>query len=235
MKKAFYVFLLVSCVSWGAYSQHAPGLIEVTGISAAEELPEELAITIPLIVIDSTYLSCSQRLNGLLAELKKDLDSRGVDRESLSTGNYSISENFEYRQGERKRMGYKGQVTLNLTKKYEPKLVDDFLQAAEKFSLQYTVRFMLSEEQKEKLTASALAQAFEDAQEKAQVLSKASGVELGSISKISYGESGGRPGPLTEVVRLSADAGGTDSNGLRLYPGPVSVNQTVRVTWQISQ
>ena len=233
MKKAVYSFLLMSCIAWGAYSQQAPGLIEVTGISAAEELPEELAVNIPLIVIDSTYLSCSQRLNGLLAELKKDLDSRGVDRESLSTGNYSISENYEYRQGERKRMGYKGQVTLNLTKKYEPKLVDEFLQAAEKFSLQYTVRFVLSEEQKDKLTSAALAQAFEDAERKAQILARASGVQLESISKISYGGLPSRPGP--EAIRLSADAGGTDSNGLRLYPGPVSVNQTVRVTWQISQ
>ena len=235
MKKVTYALVLICFMSLGTYAQEASGLIEVTGNSAAEELPEELTIDIPLVVIDSSYLSCSNRLNRLLSDLKKDLESKGVDKEDLSTGNYVISENFEYKQGERKRVGFKGQVNLTLNKQYEPGLVDDFLQAAEKFSLQYTVRFILSEEQKEKLSKAAMVQAVDDAKRKAKILADASGVKLKSISKISFGESPGRPGPLTEVARLSADGAISDSNGLKLYPGEISVYQAVHIVWHISQ
>lgn len=132
-------------------------------------------------------------------------------------------------------MGFKGQVNLTLNKRYEPRLVDEFLKAAEKFSLQYTVSFLLSEEQKEKLSKAALIQAVDDAKRKANILADASGVQLKEISKISYGTAPGRPGPLTEVVRLSADSSPSDSNGLKLYPGEISVHQTVRMIWHISQ
>lgn len=235
MKNITYLALLICFISLGTYAQEVPGVIEVTGNSAAEELPEEVFINIPLVVIDSSYMSCSDKLNGLLSNLKKDLESKGISRKDLSTGNYAISENFEYRQGERKRMGFKGQVNLALSKRYEPSLIDDFLQTAEKFSLQYTVRFMLSEEQKDKLSKAAMVQAVDDAKRKAKILAEASGVQLKSISKISYGESPGRPGPLTEVVRLSADGSASDSNGLKLYPGEISVHQSVHMTWHISQ
>ena len=235
MKKATYLALLICFLSLGAYAQETPGLIQVTGNSAAKELPEELAINIPLVVIDSSYLSCSNRLNALLADLKKDLDRKGIERDDLSTGNYTISENFEYRQGERRRAGFRGQVTLTISKDYKPDLVEDFLQTAEKFSLQYTVHFLLSEEQKEKLSKAAMVQAVEDAKRKAQILAEASGVQLGSISKISYGETPGRPGPLNEVVRMSAESSAPDSDGLKLYPGEISVHQTVHVIWHISQ
>ena len=235
MKKLFLALCLICVFSLTVFSQEAKGTIEVTGISATEELPEDLMINIPLVVEDSTYLSCSNRLNSLLQRVKEDLGSMGIERDELSTGNYTISENFEYIKGERKRIGFKGQVNLSLRKHYKPELVDNFLNTAEKFSLQYTVRFMLSEDQKEKLSKTAMVQAVEDAKQKAEVLSEASGVRLESISKISYGESMGRPGPLMEVVRMSADSPGTDSNGLKLYPGPISVNQSVRIIWHISQ
>lgn len=235
MKKATYLVILMCFITWGTYAQEASAMIEVTGSSAAEDLPEELAINIPLVVIDSSYLSCSNRLNALLSNLKKDLESKGIERKDLSTGSYAISENFEYKQGERKRMGFKGQVSLTLSKPYEPDIVDDFLQVAEKFNLQYTVRFMLSEEQKEKLSKAAMVQAVEDAKRKAWILAEAAGVQLKRISKITYGVSPGRPGPLSEVVRLSADRSASDSNGLKLYPGEISVHQTVHVVWNISQ
>ncbi len=234
MKKATYLALLFCFISFATYAQEASGRIEVTGQSAAEELPKELTINIPLVVIDSTYLSCSNELNTLLSNLKKDLESKGIERKDLSTGSYTISENFEYRQGERKRMGFKGQVTLTLRKQYEPEIVDDFLQVAKKFSLQYTIHFMLTEEQKEKLSRAAMVQAVEDAKGKAGILAEASGVRLGSISKITYGESQGRPGPLMEVVRMSADGSSTDSNGLKLYPSEISVHQSVNIIWKIS-
>ena len=235
MKKVTYALLLICFITLGTYAQEASGMIEVTGNSAAEELPEELTISIPLVVIDSSYLSCSNRLNLLLSDLEKDLESKGIEREDMSTGNYAITENFEYKQGERIRSGFKGQVNLTLNKRYEPGLVDDFLQAAEKFSLQYTVRFMLSEEQKEKLSKAAMVQAVDDAKRKAKILADASGVKLESISKISFGESPARPGPLTEVARLSADGAISDSNGLKLYPGEISVYQAVHIVWHISQ
>ena len=76
MKKLIIVFVLICCVSFTAFAQDGSGLIEVTGISAAEALPKELVVNVPLVVTDSTYLSCSKRLNALLTEVQKELENR---------------------------------------------------------------------------------------------------------------------------------------------------------------
>jgi len=235
MNKNSFVLIFCLLLSFYNYSQASASHLEVTGRSAAEEVPQDLVISIPIVVLDSSYISCSKALNALLSDLKSDLISRGFNSEELNTGDYSITENFEFRQGERVKMGYKGQVTLSLRQKYEPVLIDRFLRASEKFKIQYTVRFMLSEAQKEKLSKESLVLAVEDAKKKARTLAEAAGVGLGALVKISYGEELGRPGPLMEVRAMDAGAAQGDANGLRLHPGEVSVNQSVFMVWEIER
>lgn len=214
-------------------SQQSMGHLEVTGTSAAEAIPEDMTIGIPVVVIDSTYAGCSQDLNNLLSDLQADLLSRGFNADDMSTSNFSITENYEYSQGERKKTGYKGQVTISTRQKYDPALINRFLKTSEKFKIQYRVGFMLSESQKEKLSNKALVLAVEDAQSKAKTLAEASGIRLGSLVKVSYSEQTARPGPLMpQALALESSA---DSNELKLYPGEVSVNQSVFMVWEIDR
>ena len=215
--------------------QTSSGLLEVTGMAICEELPEELVISIPIVIVDSTYVNCSKELNFLLNELKADLLSKGFGQDAFHTGGYSVSEHYEYRQGERIRSGYKGQVTVSLQQKYEPALIDDFLKTAQKYKTQYTIGFILSEEQKDKLSKRAMEMAVEDATSKAKVLSKASGVRLNDIARISYGDQPGRPGPLVQVKSMASSYDQVESNGLKLYPGEISVNQSVLMVWNIAR
>lgn len=192
-----------------------------------------MIISIPVVLVDSTYLNCSKGLNLLLKSLKEDLLTNGFDPDALRTGNYTIAENYEYKQGERIKEGYRGQVTIFLQQKYKPDLIDSFLQTAEKFRIQYTVRFMLSEAQKLKLTEQAMSMAVEDAAKKAKVLSEAAGVSLDGVAKISYGEQPGRPGPLVQLKTMAVEDAGVKSGGLELFPGEIEVSQSVLMVWKI--
>ena len=235
MKNSMHSFILAFFMFVTLHAQTTPGLLEVTGTATSEALPEEMLITAPLSVIDSSYMKCSEGLTAILQDLKADLESKGFDPDVITTRNFSISENYEYQQGQRIRSGYKGRVTLIVEQGYEPAMIDSFLRAAEKFSVEYNIMFMLSEEQKEKLSREAMVLAVKDASAKARILSEASGVRLKGIAKISYGEQPVRPGPLVQVSSMAADSEMSESNGLSLFPGEIAIHQSVFMAWNIEK
>lgn len=235
MKKSIYTLVLCLFVTFAQHGQTSPGSLEVTGTAVCEELPMDMVVTMPITIVDSTYLKCSKDLNLMLQDLKADLTSKGVDPDAITSQNYAISENYEYRQGQRIKSGFKGQVTVVLEQKYEPALVDTFLKTANKFKIQYAIRFMLSEEQKESLGREAMILAVKDATKKARVLAEASGVNLDGLSKISYMEEPGRPGPLVQVKALESMSDQIEADGLKLFPGKIAVKQSVFMVWNISR
>jgi uncharacterized protein YggE len=235
MRKNTYPLFFLLLVTLASSAQSSSGLLEVTGTAVCEELPRDMRVTMPIAIIDSTYLKCSQDLNATLQDLKADLTAIGFEPDQVTTRNYAIAENFEYRQGQRIRSGFKGQVTVELRTEYKPALIDAFLKTAEKFQLQYTIRFLLTEEQKEELSKEAMVLAVKDARKKAGVLSEASGVRLESIEKISYLEQSMRPGPLVTVQAMTSESDQAQGNGLKLFPGAVSVSKSVLMVWNISR
>ena len=233
MKHFVFTLLIYLTLSSFSHAQESKGQIEVVGISLVKEIPEDVSISIPLTIIDSTYLNCSKRLNQLLSELQSDLKSKGLSEDFVHTNTYRIAENYEYIQGQRVKKGYKGAVNVSIRKKYEPELIDKFLQSANSLQFQYIIEFKLSEEQKDKMSDEAMVRAVEDAKSKAGVLAKASGVKINSIEKISYGKSHFRPGPLAPAVEAIKSFDSSGANSLKLSPEETSVSQSVLIVWEI--
>lgn len=231
MKKITYLLFLLVTASLVAQNNQAS--LEVAGKAIVKEIPREIVFRIPLKIVDSSYISCNDRMVYTLNELQKDLKKKGIAEESIQTGNYSITENMVFEGGKRVQQGFQGLVNVLLSATYSPQLIQKVLESVSSFKLNYTINFSMSEEQKQRLTEIAMVSAVEDAKQKAMILAKAANVQLGSILKISYGIDQYRTEPMLSERIMSSQADEMGQNELNLSPSMTSLFKSVLIVWEI--
>lgn len=217
----------------GALAQTNNRSIEVVGKATIKTIPEEVIFRIPLKIIDSSYIDCSNAISKTLSNLQQDLLSKGVSDDRIRTSSFSISENMVYEAGKRQQQGYKGSVTVMVSESYTAEFVQKVLESVEKLKLTYSINFSMSVNQKEELTKLAITKAVEDARQKAIVLSEASDVQLGEISRISYGKDSHRAEPFSAERMLSSQSDVSGSDELSLSPPLTSLFKSVLIVWAI--
>ena len=158
MVKKFY-FILLIILGTSAVAQVDQSTLTVVGKATIKAIPEEVVFRVPLQIIDSTYLGCSNRMTRTLDDLQKDLYKKGVAEESIRTSNYSITENMAYEEGKRVQRGYKGSVNVIISDNYSHEFIQKVLESLGNLKLMYSINFSMSEEQKEELTKTAIVDA----------------------------------------------------------------------------
>lgn len=231
MKKITYLLFLLVTASLVAQNNQAS--LQVAGKAIVKEVPREIVFRIPLKIVDSSYISCNDRMVYTLNELQKDLKKKGIAEESIQTGNYSITENMVFEGGKRVQQGFQGSVHVLLSANYSPQLIQKVLESVSSFKLNYTINFSMSEEQKQRLTEIAMVSAVEDAKQKAMILAKAANVQLGSILKISYGIDQYRTEPMLSERIMSSQADEMVQNELNLSPSMTSLFKSILIVWEI--
>lgn len=231
MKKITYLLFLLVTASLVAQNNQAS--LQVAGKAIVKEVPREIVFRIPLKIVDSSYISCNDRMVYTLNELQKDLKKKGIAEESIQTGNYSITENMVFEGGKRVQQGFQGSVHVLLSASYSPQLIQKVLESVSSFKLNYTINFSMSEEQKQRLTEIAMVSAVEDAKQKAMILAKAANVQLGSILKISYGIDQYRTEPMLSERIMSSQADEMVQNELNLSPSMTSLFKSILIVWEI--
>lgn len=233
MVKIIY-FVLLIMLGTSAVAQIDQSTLTVVGKATIKAIPEEIEFRVPLQIIDSTYLGCSNRMTRSLDKLQKDLDKKGVAEESIRTSSYSITENMVYEEGKRIQRGYKGSVNVMVSDHYNHEFIQNVLESLGNLKLLYSISFSMSEEQKEELTKTVIVDAVEDAKQKALIISKASEVQLGTIVKITYGMDSFRSGPFISERALSSQVSEAGSNELNLSPPLTSLSKSVVIEWKIN-
>lgn len=231
------VVVLLFCLFFSvsnSKAQERERVIEVVGKAIIKDIPEEVYFRIPLKIVDTTYLGCSDRLSSILNEFQKDLKSKGILKESMNTSNYNIAENIVFEEGKRVNRGYKGNVNVVLNAKYSPALISKVLQSLENYKLNYSINFMMSASQKERLTDVVMLNAVKDAKQKASILAEGAGVELGEITRISYGIENYRADPMVYESTLMRQEDTQLKNDLNLSPPLTSLVKSVLVVWELN-
>ena len=233
MKKSFWMLIFLLGTGYSTLAQSIQPMIEVLGKSTVKEIPEIVEFTLPIKIIDSTFGGCSEQLLVALNRLQSDFVSEGLDKDQVTSSEYAIGEYFEFINGKRVNKGYRGTVNVKARFDYSQNMVNRIIALTKRHRHDFTIHFQLSEKQKKQLTAKALEEAVKDAKTKAEILAAASGVELGEIYKITYGQAPYHPAPLT--MMRSDESDHTASNELSLSPPMISTQQTVSILWEIDR
>ncbi len=208
----------------GGASKPAGG-ITVTGIGTVTSVPNEATFTVGVQSEGATareaLASNSGQMNRVIAALK----SAGVDRSDIKTQDVSVSPSYRD-EGEIDGYTARNSVSVKIENLSKAGAV---LDAASNAGANEVYGPMLSRSNQDKLQADALRDAVDDARRKAQALAKAAGVQLGSVTAISEGFSGG-PEPYY--------AGGAEravlDKAAPIEPGTQDVQASVTVTFAIT-
>jgi uncharacterized protein len=241
MKKSIFVMILLF-LSWNMFSQEL-GTLTVEGKAIIKEVPENVLITINLNSVDSIYSICSDNLTKNSINLQNDLVKQGIDSKTIKANNFRIEENREFQNGNYKKLGYKGLIELTIEGKFSNQLLSTIMEIMKKseYSFNYSVSFILSEEQKQALINYAIENAISDAKTKAEIIARAANIELVNIKSITYNNDYKFPDPESgfyDRVRYRAPllatitgAAHKESNGISINQEEMTAEKTVTIEW----
>lgn len=165
--------------------------IVVKGVGTASVKPDHIIVSMNISSIEEEYVKAVEAANKRIALLQNAIVSAGFAREELKTVSFNVSANYESFPDEHGRYrskftGYRCDYALRLSFDMDAKRLAETLTAISdsgadaELSIQFTVK------EPERVSAELLKSATENARQKAEVLSAASGVKLGELLKIDY-------------------------------------------------
>ena len=185
--KRMILFTTCFLLSCNIFSQEFSSLT-VEGKAIVKEIPENILFSIRLISKDPNYSICSDNLKKNSNSFQNEITSQGLDPKIIKTSGLNIEEETEYQNNTRKRIGYKGTVNLSIECPFSDKVLSTIMETIKKnpYQFTYTVNFVLSESQKQEIINYAVEKSIADAKIKAELIAKASNLELVRINSIKY-------------------------------------------------
>jgi uncharacterized protein YggE len=198
------------------------GGITVTGVGTITSVPDEASFTIGVQTQGSTAREAlaanSEQMRRVIAAVK----AAGVAKSDIKTQDVSVSANYA---NEGRIDGYSARNSVLVTIRNLSK-AGPILDAASNAGANEVYGPMLSRSDEDDLQTKALRGAVENARKKAEALADAAGVQLGRVTALTEGSSGG-PQPYYEgAMRLAK----TDAP---IEPGTQDSQATVTVTFAI--
>lgn len=212
--------------------------IRVTGKGQMMVHPDTTRITIDLARVCREYGDAVEASAKDTEALKEELAPFGFDRKDLKTLHFDVSPEFEsYKVNDvykRKLIGYKYEHTLKVEFASDNKLLGRILFALGMCRLKPEFRISYTVKNPEAVKNELLEKAVRDAMEKAGVLSKAAGLQLGDIQSMDY--SWGRIEYEIQCMdKLSCAEMPIEGKGynLDIEPDDIDTEDTVTVVWEI--
>ncbi len=241
MKKFILVFVLfIPLVSIARSVYQGDETLRVRGVFIAKETPDQVNFSIIVKHTAPDFKSCSDGLIMIARDVTEQFVLSGLDREQLRMSGLTVNEHYSFRHGERVREGFVGTVVLEIQALLSREVTAMFFAGIHSLNheVEYSVRFSMSEQQKERLDRSSLEKATEDARQKAEIMAKANGLELLRINRISLGED--NPGVFRQSEFELAREGkvfmdsGSGFPELSLNPQEITLYRSVEMEWIIS-
>lgn len=178
--------------------------LTVEGKAIIKEIPENVLFSISLTSKDPDYSVCSDNLKKNTNNFQNELVSKGIDPKIIKTSGLNIHEESDYQNNSRKRIGYKGTVNLSIECPFSDKVLSNVMETVKKnpYQFTYVVSFVLSETQKQEIINYAVEKSIADAKLKAEIIAKASNLDLIRIKSIVYTKDYFSYQPESDVISL---------------------------------
>ena len=207
--------------------------ITVKGVGTATTKPDYVTISLSVKGEDKDYVAAVEKANEKIALLQKAILSAGFDKDDLKTLNFSANTNYEYDHGKQNFKGYSSVYQLKLGFDFTAERLAKTLTAIAnsgadaEFSIQFTVK------NPEKIADELLISATENARQKAEVLTKASGKTLGELVSIDYNWSEIELFSRSNYALAAPRTMAMDAAVPEFTPDDIKSSDTVTFVWEI--
>lgn len=156
--------------------------------------------------------------------LRTALADAGVDEANVTTTSFSLTPQYDHREGRGDVVGYHAvhALQVEVAPADAGRIVDVAVGAAEVEV--WSVSFTLSEEKRAELRSEAIAEAVASARADADAAAEAADLTIAGVESVQVGDS---EMPVAWFAETAAEGGSTE-----FAPGPVEVTATVTVTYR---
>ncbi len=201
--------------------------ITVTGTGEVSGTPDTLVLTLGISLSRQSVGEATRDAAELATAVIDALTSNGVGRDDISTANYSINPEYDYRNDQPQIVGYRVSNTLRVKIRdvdRAGRIIDDAVAAGGDSTIVNGVSFNIEEDSA--LLKAAREQAWNDAKAKAQQLADLAGLPLGPAMSISE-TFGGGPVPYPVYKGIAEDT------VTPIEPGTQTVTVTLTVVFSL--
>lgn len=162
--------------------------ISVQGYGEVNIKPDVANINFSLSSTNLEFNKAVDELNSKVNSLSKSLKKVGISKDDIHSSNYSINKDFKhnYKTGDKTFLGFKVSHSITLQISADTKSVNKVFDAIIKSLSDVELNLSFGIKNPEKSKGLMLTNAIEDAKKKAEIMAKASDLELGEIISINY-------------------------------------------------
>jgi uncharacterized protein YggE len=209
-------------------------LLTVQGYGSVSATPDQAVISFEVKNSNRDYAKCVDGLNRMTDEFFKVVKSAGIKDEQIKMSDFEVRDVDEYSEDRRSRVfaGYAASYSFKLRLDLDHKLINRVLNAVSRTSGRIRIGLDFTVKDAQSFKDQALEKAITNAKAKAEVIIKATGVNLGKIQHVNYGR---------EIVQITSRRMGMSlretmspiPENREINPEDVSAGDYVSITWEI--
>lgn len=212
-----------------------PSTLKIDGVGNIRVEPDLAVISMTVKATGPEFNKVVQDLNAKTARLQQKLVKAGFEQKEIKTSQLNVQENGEWHDGEYRQNGYAATQHIELKFPRDQKRITKLMEAFSRedgaealFHFGFTLSDKAREEAKEKL----IQRAIMDARSKATIIAKASGVSLGNIQHIVYGQPAYQPMPMYQMdMREASVAPKQEAAGMEVQE--IELSDQIAIFWNI--
>lgn len=243
MKKHLIILLGFCFLLQPSYGQNSSDSSIITeGKSSVSVTPDRVSFRVQLQTLDLNRRKSIEMAFETINDVKSQMRDIGVNPEDLKTNRFNLTKVEVYNRNTNKNefKGYRTDIELMIKLDYSDKKIDAVFDIyVDRFDDNFNMQFELSDDLIEQSKEKLIELAIEDSRNKAAIISKNTGVNLGPIIKAQYGDPNlisnfGQPN-LELVLRGGMDERLVASTSVleTLAPQEIEINTNIIIGWAI--
>ncbi|RAU82612.1 SIMPL domain-containing protein [Pontibacter arcticus] len=238
MQRPLLILLLISLAfsSYGQKNKEVP-TIQVVGSSKISVKPDIGILVISIKSHDMNFSEAIVGLNKKTVDVSNQIAAIGFKADEIKTTDFQVNEHTVYRRGESVDSGYVATQNVKVeflnNKETITKILNTFSKSQTDFTLNFN--FKLSDELREKVQDQLVQFAIKSSNEKAKLIAESSGVRLGKIKEINYGNNyyAGMREVEDKAEYEVAAAGAPSEAMIGFTPNDLMFSDNVLIIWKI--
>ncbi len=203
--------------------------ITADGVGQAKMSPDQVKLNIWIESSAPLYEDAINSLARRTAVLREDLTKLGFKEDDLKTKDFTVRDDIKYINNQQQRVGYIARQTYELVLNYEKDKLNSIIFALSNSQANPEFNVVFEVKDKRDFQDVAISDAVVNAMDNAKTIANASGVALGKILSIEYGESQGAY-RSDMILRNSAF---NEEAKVDINPTDVKTNASVKVVFEI--
>lgn len=245
-KISFVIFALFAVLGFSSLqAQQQPAavpaqqaVLKIRGSGELRIAPDLAVVNMTVKATDMNFNQAVKALNEKVDRLQRKLQSAGFKREEIKTSQLNVQENGHWRNGEYTDSGYVAMQHIELKFKRDQQRIGRLMEAfasEQGAEALFHFGFALSDEVRQQASEELIRKAIMDARSKATVIAKTSGVKLGKIRSISYGQPDFQPVPVYNemAMNMRMDSAEAKQGVANMEVREIEMRDDIIVFWDI--